>query len=92
MENPNYEIASDFISSDGKIFGKVFKYNREWLDYEEINPKIVQALIATEDERYFNHSGIDFRGTARAIFFLGKRGGASTITQQLVKNVQWVVK
>jgi penicillin-binding protein 1A len=85
LENPNYEIASDFISTDGKIFGKVFKYNREWLDYEEINPKIVQALIATEDERYFNHSGIDFRGTARAIFFLGKKGGASTITQQLAK-------
>ncbi|MFZ1705512.1 MAG: transglycosylase domain-containing protein [Saprospiraceae bacterium] len=85
LENPKYEIASDFISADGKVFGKVFKYNREWLNYEDLNPKIVQALISTEDERYFRHSGIDMRGTARAIFFLGKRGGASTITQQLAK-------
>lgn len=85
LENPKYEIASDFISADGVVFGKVFKFNREWLDYEEINPKIVQALIATEDERYFSHTGIDFKGTARAVAFLGKRGGASTITQQLAK-------
>lgn len=85
LENPRYEIASDFISSDGQVFGKVFKFNREWLNYEDLNPKIVQALVATEDVRYFNHSGIDFRGTARAVFFLGNKGGASTITQQLAK-------
>jgi penicillin-binding protein 1A len=85
LENPKYEIASDFISADGQVFGKVFKFNREWLNYEEINPKIIQALIATEDERYFSHSGIDFKGTGRAIFFMGKKGGASTITQQLAK-------
>jgi penicillin-binding protein 1A len=85
LENPRYEIASDFISADGQVFGKVFKFNREWLNYEEINPKIVQALIATEDERYFSHTGIDVKGTFRAVAFLGKRGGASTITQQLAK-------
>lgn len=85
LENPKYEIASDFISADGEVFGKIFKYNREWLNYEDLNPLLVKALIATEDERYFSHSGIDARGTARAIFFMGKKGGASTITQQLAK-------
>lgn len=86
LENPNYEIASDFISSDGEVFGKVFKYNREWLNYEEINPNIVNALVATEDERFFAHSGVDFRSTMRALFFLGKKGGASTLSQQLAKQ------
>jgi len=85
LENPKYEIASQFISSDNQVFGKIFKYNREWLDYKDINPKLIQALIATEDERFFKHTGVDARGTARAIFFLGKKGGASTITQQLAK-------
>lgn len=85
LENPNYEIASQFISSDNQVFGKIFKYNREWLNFKDINPKLINALVATEDERFFSHSGIDARGTARAIFFLGKKGGASTITQQLAK-------
>ncbi|MBK9735441.1 MAG: transglycosylase domain-containing protein [Saprospiraceae bacterium] len=85
LENPKYEIASQFISADGEAFGKVFKYNREWLDFKDINPLIIRALIATEDKRYFSHSGIDFKGTARAIFFLGNKGGASTITQQMAK-------
>ncbi len=85
LENPNYEIASQFISSDNQVFGKIFKYNREWLNYKDINPNLINALIATEDERFFSHSGIDARGTARAIFYLGKKGGASTLPQQLAK-------
>jgi len=85
LENPKYEIASQFISSDNQVFGKIFKYNREWLDYRQINPKIINALIATEDVRFYSHTGVDARGTARAIFFMGKKGGASTITQQLAK-------
>ncbi len=85
LENPKYEIASQFISADAEVFGKLFKFNREWLDYKDINPKIVQALVSTEDERFWSHSGIDMRGTARAIFYLGNKGGASTITQQLAK-------
>ncbi len=85
LENPKYEIASQFISSDNEVYGKIFKFNREWLNYEDINPNLIHALVATEDERYFYHSGIDARSTARAIFFLGQRGGASTITQQLAK-------
>ena len=85
LENPKYEIASQFISSDNQVFGKVFKFNREWLDYSDLNPLLVNALVATEDERFFSHSGIDMRSTARAVFFMGKKGGASTITQQLAK-------
>jgi len=85
LENPKYEIASQFISSDNEVFGKIFKYNRDWLNYKDINPKLINALVATEDERFFSHSGVDARGTARAIFYMGKKGGASTITQQLAK-------
>jgi len=85
LENPKYEIASQFISSDNEVFGKIFKYNREWLDFKDLNPKIIDALIATEDVRFFSHTGVDARGTARAIFYMGKKGGASTITQQLAK-------
>ncbi|MBK8701307.1 MAG: transglycosylase domain-containing protein [Saprospiraceae bacterium] len=86
LENPRYEIASQILASDGEELGKAFKLNREWLTYEQLNPKLVQALIATEDIRFYSHSGIDFRGTVRALFFLGKKGGASTITQQLAKQ------
>ncbi len=86
LENPKYEIASQILAEDGKELGRAFKYNREWLTFEEINPKIVDALIATEDIRFWNHSGIDFRGTMRALVFVGSKGGASTITQQLAKQ------
>jgi penicillin-binding protein 1A len=85
LENPKYEIASQFISSDNQVFGKIFKFNREWLDFKDINPNIVKALVATEDERFYDHVGIDIRSTGRAIFYMGKKGGASTITQQLAK-------
>ena len=86
LENPPYEIASEIIAKDGETLGKAFKLNREWLTFDQLNPKLVKALIATEDVRFYSHSGIDFRGTARALFFLGKKGGASTITQQLAKQ------
>ncbi len=86
LENPKYEIASQILAAGGEELGKAFKLNREWLSYKEINPKIVKALVATEDIRFWDHSGIDFRGTARAFFFLGNKGGASTITQQLAKQ------
>jgi penicillin-binding protein 1A len=85
LENPKYEIASQILSEEGKELGKAFTLNREWLTYKEINPKIIQTLIATEDERYWDHNGIDFRGTVRAVIFMGTKGGASTITQQLSK-------
>ncbi len=85
LEQPEYEIATRILATDGKELGKAFKLNRVWLKYEEINPIIIDALVATEDERYFSHSGIDARGTLRAVAFLGSKGGASTITQQLAK-------
>ena len=57
LENPKYDLATRIISADNKEIGKAFRYNREWLQFEEINPHIIDALISTEDERYFDHSG-----------------------------------
>ena len=85
LEQPEYEIATIIKADDGRELGKAFKLNRVWLQYEDINPTIIDALVATEDERYFNHSGIDARSFARAVVFLGSKGGASTITQQMAK-------
>jgi len=85
LEEPNYEIATRILADDGRELGKAFRLNRVWLKYEDINPAIIDALVSTEDERYFQHSGVDAKGTLRAVIFLGKRGGASTITQQLAK-------
>ena len=90
LENPRFEVSTQIFDdeADGKAeeIGRYFKFNRDWLTFEELNPYLVQALVATEDERFFSHSGIDFKGTARAVFFMGRRGGASTITQQLAKQ------
>ncbi|MDF1675129.1 MAG: transglycosylase domain-containing protein [Vicingaceae bacterium] len=85
LENPTSNLASEIITADGEVIGKYFKENRTNITYEELSPHIIDALIATEDERFHNHSGIDFRGLVRAIAKLGKAGGASTITQQLAK-------
>jgi len=85
LEQPDYEIATIIKADDGRELGKAFKLNREWLSFEQINPKVIDALVATEDERYWKHSGIDARGTLRALVFMGSKGGASTITQQLAK-------
>ncbi|MDT8413471.1 MAG: transglycosylase domain-containing protein [Vicingaceae bacterium] len=85
LENPTSNLASEIITADGKVIGKYFKENRTNITYEELSPYIIDALIATEDERFHNHSGIDFRGLLRAVAKMGKAGGASTITQQLAK-------
>lgn len=85
LENPKYELSTVIYDINNKELGKHFLYNRVWTSYEELNPDVVDALLATEDIRFFTHSGIDGRSTLRAIVFLGKRGGASTITQQLAK-------
>ncbi|MDG1477058.1 MAG: transglycosylase domain-containing protein [Vicingaceae bacterium] len=85
LENPKSNLASEIITSDGKVIGKYFLQNRTNIKYDELSPFLVDALIATEDERYREHSGIDFRGLVRAVVNLGKAGGASTITQQLAK-------
>ena len=88
LENPNTNLASQIISSDDKVLGKFFyNDNRTPVEFNELPSHLVNALIATEDERFHSHSGIDFRGTFRAIAYLGKRGGASTITQQLARQL-----
>src|SRR5210317_1643291 len=85
LENPKFEYATKVFTSDNQELGRYFRKNRDWVFPEDLNPHLVNSLVSTEDERFFNHSGIDYRGVARAVFFLGKRGGASTITQQLAK-------
>jgi penicillin-binding protein 1A len=87
IENPRSNLASEIISSDGVVLGKFYAENRTHAEFNELSPHLVNALVATEDERFFNHSGIDFRRLFTASLFLGKRGGASTITQQLAKNM-----
>ncbi len=86
LENPEKDLATQIISEDGKVIGKFFKENRTPVQYEDLPDHLVNALIATEDVRFYEHSGIDAKGTARAVLFLGQRGGASTITQQLAKQ------
>ena len=87
LENPQSNLATEVISADGVTIGKYAKENRTPIKYKDLPQNLVHALIATEDERFFEHSGIDFKGTARAVVKLGSGGGASTITQQLAKNL-----
>ena len=86
LENPKIELATQILDHRDRSLGAFFKYNRKNVRFEELNPNIVNALVATEDERYFDHTGIDVRSTIRAFVYLGKKGGASTITQQLAKQ------
>ena len=85
LENPEHNLATEVISIDGKTMGKYFKENRTPVKYKDLPKSLIKALIATEDERFYEHSGVDFKATARAIAKLGKGGGGSTITQQFAK-------
>ena len=91
LENPEYFLAAEVYSEDEMLIGKISIENRTWTDYKELSPYLIDALIATEDIRYYRHSGIDIRGLARAFvrtILLGQdTGGGSTITQQLAKNL-----
>jgi len=90
ISNPQQSVASEIYSADGKILGKYFKENRTPVKYEEIAPILIKTLIYTEDERFYQHFGIDFQGLfAVAKDMASGRGarGASTISQQLVKNM-----
>jgi len=91
LENPDNSLAAEVYSEDNVLLGKFYIQNRTWTDYENISPYVVDALIATEDIRFYRHSGIDFRGLARVLvktIILGQNtGGGSTITQQLAKNL-----
>ena len=86
LENPKTNLASEVISSDGKTLGKYyFNDNRTPVTFQELPTHLVDALIATEDIRFYSHSGIDFKRTFGAVLKFGKDGGGSTITQQLAK-------
>lgn len=85
LENPEKNLATEIISADGRTIGKFYKENRTPVKYDSLPDHLINALIATEDARFYKHSGIDAKGTVRAVAFLGKRGGASTISQQLAK-------
>lgn len=88
IENPESNFATEVISSDGKILGKYFYENRTPVRFDNLSPHLVNALVATEDERFYEHSGIDGRALTRAVVkgLMGQNaGGASTITQQLAK-------
>jgi penicillin-binding protein 1A len=85
LENPEADLASEIYSSDLVLMGKYYSENRSEVKYNEISPNVIQALIATEDERFYDHSGIDAQALGRVVFTLGTQGGGSTITQQVAK-------
>jgi penicillin-binding protein 1A len=89
LENPRSNLASEIISSDQKVIGKYYIENRTNVSFNQITPNVVNALIATEDARFYTHSGVDVRALMRAISgaLSGREssGGGSTITQQLAK-------
>ena len=88
LENPKTNLATQILSNDGVVLGKFyFNDNRTSIAYDALPKNLVNALIATEDERFFSHSGIDLKGTLRALVYLGKKGGASTISQQLARQL-----
>lgn len=87
LENPDTNLATEVFSADAQTIGKYYMENRTPVTFEELPKDLVNALVATEDVRYYKHSGIDARGTLRAIAYLGSNGGASTISQQLAKQL-----
>ena len=90
LQNPKVAQASEIYSADGKLIGKLYTENRTPVDFDSLSPYLIKALIATEDARFYEHSGIDSRalfGVAVGILKGGERGGGSTITQQLAKKL-----
>lgn len=87
LQNPNASEASQIYADDGSLMRKVFQTDRVNVSFDQISPNAIHALIATEDERFYQHNGIDPRSFLRAIFSLGSEGGGSTITMQTAKNL-----
>ncbi len=91
LESPELNLAAEVYAEDGVLLGKISLENRTWSEYKDLSPYLVDALIATEDIRFYRHSGIDVRGIGRAVIMsviLGQNaGGGSTITQQLAKQL-----
>ncbi len=89
LENPSITQATEVFAEDGTPMGKYYrdKGNRSNVEYRDISPNVINALVATEDERFYEHSGIDGFAVLRAVLKFGRDGGGSTITQQLAKNM-----
>ena len=87
IQNPSASLSSQVYAQDGSLMGKYYLEDRVNVDFKDISPNIVNALIATEDERFYKHSGIDLRAIGRAVRGFGRDGGASTITMQTAKNL-----
>lgn len=87
LENPSSAVSSEVYANDGTLLGRYFVQDRSTSKYAEISPNIINALVATEDARFYDHSGIDGKAVLRAIIFAGREGGGSTITQQLALNL-----
>jgi penicillin-binding protein 1A len=89
IKTPSINIVSELYTADGKLIGKYYKENRTPVEYDSISPAVIDALVATEDVRFYQHSGIDVRSLISSIISTasGDRRGASTITQQLAKNL-----
>ncbi|WP_025762260.1 transglycosylase domain-containing protein [Dyadobacter tibetensis] len=91
LENPRSELASELISEDGKSLGKYFYENRTQIEIGQVSPNLIHALVATEDARFVNHSGIDARSLIRVakgvVSGNSSSGGGSTLTQQVAKNL-----
>ena len=87
LANPKTDLATRIYAVDGAQLGSFYRENRADVRYADLPTTLVQALICTEDVRFRDHTGVDFRGLARAIAYLGKKGGGSTVTQQLAKQL-----
>ena len=92
IENPENDLSSELISADGVSLGRYFRYNRSQVTYDQLSPDLVNTLLLSEDHRFYNHSGLDFKAYLRVLYGIltfnsGAKGGGSTITQQLAKNL-----
>lgn len=88
LQNPKNKFATEIISSDMQLLGRYYRNeNRVSVEYTDISPYMIDALIATEDIRFYDHTGVDLKSLMRAIIKLGKAGGGSTLTQQLAKQL-----
>lgn len=89
LENPQSNLASEILTDDNRVLGTYYKENRSNVEYSELSPYLIQALISTEDKRFYSHSGIDYFRTVTTVFhtLLGSKQGGSTITQQLALNL-----
>lgn len=95
IENPSASLSSQVYAQDGTLMGKYYLQDRVNVTYKDIAKPVLDALVATEDKRFYNHSGIDLKSLARAVKGLGADGGASTITMQTAKNLfteNWATK